>query len=97
MTIRKLLLGTVAAVLLTISPAAAKDVMVALMDNGRGAQEVHYQLVEHESCLTVRSALKTLQKQHQKMQLTFVDPPFSGYVLEASCILPDGTVIGEKK
>jgi hypothetical protein len=30
------------------------------------------------------------------MQLTFVDPPFSGYVLDVLCILPDGMIIGEK-
>jgi hypothetical protein len=35
---RKILLGTAAALLLAISPAAAKDLMLAVMDDGRGGK-----------------------------------------------------------
>jgi hypothetical protein len=45
---------------------------------------------------TAAALMLALQKANQKMQLTFSDPPFSGYVLEVTCFGPDGTIISSR-
>jgi hypothetical protein len=39
--------------------------------------------------ITVKAFFET-----DKMQLTFTDPPFSGYVIDIYCVRPDGKIIG---
>jgi hypothetical protein len=41
--------------------------------------------------------LRKLKKEDKKMQLTFTDPPFSGYVLEVTCIRPDPQITYQTK
>ena len=84
--------------LLLAAPAYASDIMYALMDNGRGGQELHQQTTKGDGCEQLIIDLKRLRKEGQKMQLTFTaPPPFSGYVLEIHCIRPDGSIVSSDK
>jgi hypothetical protein len=78
-----------------IAPASARDVLVAVMDNGLGEKSIHKQMAQHDSCMDLIDNLKKSQKKDQKIQLTFVDSPYSGYVIEVHCILPDGSITGQ--
>jgi hypothetical protein len=79
------------------SPVCAKDILIAEMDNGRGGKEVHMQTAKSDGCVQLLWRLKELRKEGQKMQLTFTDPPFSGYVLDLHCIRPNGSIVGSEK
>ena len=60
---------TLAPLVAFVAPASAaqhKDVLLAVMDNGEGEKTIHQQMVQHESCMTLITNLKRLQKQDQK-------------------------------
>ena len=65
---KKLLLATALLIAISapVSAAQHKDVLLAVMDNGEGEKTIHQQMVQHESCMTLITNLKRLQKQDQK-------------------------------
>jgi hypothetical protein len=94
--------------LLSAAPAHASDLLLALMDNGRGGQELHQaawgemrvvwgEMKPVDTCEQLITRLKQLRKEDKKMQMTFTNPPFSGYVLELNCIRPDGSIVSSDK
>ena len=70
----------------------AADVLVAVMEDRRGERSVHYQTAPGNNCDKALAAFRELSAEKRRMQLTFTDPPFSGYVLELHCIRPDGSI-----
>ena len=45
-----------------------------------------------ENCDVLLAKLRELTAQNRRMQLTFVDPPFSGYVKKIYCVGSDGSI-----
>ena len=99
---KKLVLAGI--LLLLAAPAHASDLLLALMDDGRGGKELRHavwgsvkniwgEMKPVDSCEQLIVRLKQLRKEDRKMQLTFTDPPFSGYVLELHCVRPDGSIV----
>jgi hypothetical protein len=84
--------ASIVCALLLASPAYATDLMIANMDNGRGEHTVHTQA--SNDCVKALRIFRGLQKRGEKMQLTFVEPPYGGYVLELHCVRPDGSIVG---
>lgn len=74
------------------SSANAGDLLVAVMEDFRGEKTIHKQMTSGENCDALLSKVRELKIKMARMQLTFEDPPFSGYVVEAYCIRPDGSV-----
>ena len=58
----------------------------------RGEKTVHTQTMSGENCDAFLSKLREMKTKKRRVQLTFEDPPFSGYVVEAHCVRPDGSV-----
>jgi hypothetical protein len=75
--------------------ARKTDVLVAVMEDHRGEKSVHYQTAPDNNCDKALTAFRELTAEKRRMQLTFTDPPFSGYVVELHCIRPDGTIYPE--
>jgi hypothetical protein len=89
---RRLLLAGLMAAL--VSPAyAATDLMAALMETDNGKQELH--TIPTSACMETLALVKKQHAMGQKFKLMLHDPDFTGYVLEVSCIKPDGSVISE--
>lgn len=78
--------------LLLSSSANAADILIAEMEDFRGGKTVHTQTMSGENCDAFLSKLQELKAKKTRMQLTFEDPPFSGYVVEAHCVRPDGSI-----
>ena len=78
--------------LLSSSSAGASDILMAVMEDYRGEKTVHTQTTSGENCDAFLSELRKLHANKKRMQLTFQDPPFSGYVVEGYCIRPDGSI-----
>jgi hypothetical protein len=79
-------------ILLISSAANAADILIAEMEDFRGEITIHKQTILGENCDALLSKLRELKTQKTRMQLTFEDPPFSGYVVEAYCVRPDGSI-----
>jgi hypothetical protein len=91
MTIRKMLLGTAAAVALVMNgPAMADqtDLMLVVIESDSGHRTVHDQAASHNSCSVF---LEELRK--APVVLTLRNPNAKGRVVEARCILPDGSML----
>lgn len=95
-TMRKMLLAGVAALsVLCASAASAKDVLLAILQIKDGKTEAHYQLVQGDCALIITKFREQAQR-GLSITLTFeASPKVTGKVLEAVCILPDGS-IGEQ-
>ena len=68
------------------------DVLFAVMEDHRGEKSSHQQNLPGENCDRLLSAYRQSRIDNRRMQLTFSDPPFSGYVVEIYCIRPDGSI-----
>jgi len=84
-------LGGLLLVLLS-SAANAADVLMAEMEDFRGEISLHRQTMPGENCDLLLAKLRELKAQNKRMQLTLVDPPFSGYVVKLYCVGPDGSI-----
>ena len=71
---------------------STSDILMAVMDNGRGEETMHQQVISSDQCDYMLEQLKINKKAGTEMQLTFTDPPYSGYVVELYCVKPDGSV-----
>jgi hypothetical protein len=93
---RKVLLAGVAVLSgLSASAANAADVLVALLLKKDGKVEVHYQTIQG-NCAQLLTGWREQAQQGLSIELTFRAPPeVTGKVLEATCILPNGS-IGEQ-
>jgi hypothetical protein len=80
--------------LLSGSWAGAADILIALMEDYRGERTVHTQTTSGENCDAFLAELRKVRADGKRMQLTFQDPPFSGYVVEGHCVRPDGSIRG---
>jgi hypothetical protein len=74
------------------SSASAADILIAEMEDFRGEKTIHTQTMSGENCDAFLSKLRELKFKKTRMQLTFEDPPFSGYVVEAHCVRQDGSI-----
>ena len=74
--------------------AADVDIMVTEMEDSRGEKTVHTQNMSGEKCDAFLSKLRELRAKKTRMQLTLLNPTFSGYVVDAHCIRPDGSIRG---
>lgn len=85
----------IAALIVSVSAANAKDVLVAVMHGKDGKPEIHYQAIQ-ENCALLMTKWRERAQQRLPVMLTFEAPPkFTGKVLEAFCVFSDGS-IGER-
>ena len=93
---KTLLAGIAALSVLGASAADAADVLVVVLLNKENSKpEMHYQAIQG-NCARLLIGWRDQAQQGLSIELTFRAPPeVTGKVLEATCILPDGT-IGEK-
>jgi len=75
-----------------VPKAFAADILAAVMEDYRGQKTMHQQTTTGQNCDALLAEFRSLKDRKQRMQLTFQDPPFSGYVVDLSCIRPDGSV-----
>jgi hypothetical protein len=90
----KKFLMTVVALMVLVSPAVAKDVLFVVLEDAKGKTSAHHQL--SSTCEAFLDEFQKQKKEGTPVHLTFEDPPATGKVLEAYCIKPDGTVLGEE-
>jgi len=93
---KKLLLAGIAALsMLYASAASARDLLLAVIQGKDGKPEAHYQLIQGD-CALLMVKFREQAQWGLSIVLTFEAPPkITGKVLEAACILPDGS-IGER-
>ena len=78
-----------------VTAAEAKDLFMAVMKDDTGQFSVHYQ--PSADCMAFLKLAKADMQSGKAVRMTFVDPAFTGTVVEASCVDPLGKVIGTIK
>lgn len=68
------------------------DILMAVMDDGYGEKTMHQQIVPRSQCDYALREFKSYKNSGRQMQLTFSDPPYSGYVSDLFCIDASGEV-----
>jgi hypothetical protein len=63
------------------------DVMVVVLNDG-GHRSLHHQTVSHDTCSILLESLSKVP-----VALTLRNPDAKGRVIDASCILPDGSML----
>ena len=69
--------------IIAASPAYPVDVMIAKMDDGT---------VRTQASADCQKLLRVF-KTKGRMRLTLTNPPYTGYVTELHCVLPDGNIL----
>src|SRR5215510_10574110 len=90
---KKLLLAGVAALsVLGASAAHATEILIAAMVDNHGLQSIHKVSLKDTFCVTLVSRFTEQSTNGLPVTLTLPEPDFTGRVLEAACIMPDGSV-----
>jgi hypothetical protein len=80
--------------LFLVSHSYGADLLVVVLEEDGGSKSMHYQKTTHQTCSTFLAEFKRNQKQNVPTKLLFEAPPVvNGKVLEAYCILKDGSVV----
>lgn len=76
---------------------SADEVFMALMEDGDGVQSIHQASTTRADCDEFLAEFKETTREGKAMWLTLTDPDYTGIVLEAYCIDPDGHIRGTKR
>jgi hypothetical protein len=83
--------SAITAMTILASTAAAKDVLFVVLEEDDGTRSAHHQL--SSNCSEFLEGFRKATKDGSPVTLTFQAPPkVTGRVLEAYCILPDGSI-----
>jgi hypothetical protein len=84
-----------AALALACFPAAAKDVLVVVLEDAAGKTSMHHQATA--DCMAFLAGFMKRERGGVTTFLTFeAPPPATGKVLAAFCVLPDGSTVCSK-
>lgn len=76
------------AIVIPLAHADQTDSMVVVLKDSNGHVAVRKQAAPHSTCVTL---LEVLRK--EPVVLTLLDPYAKGRVIEAYCVLPDGSLL----
>jgi len=90
---KKLLLAGVAALsVLCAAPGAhATETLLAVMRANNGKLELHQANLKDGFCTQLLANFEEQAKNDQPIWLTLPAPDFTGMVIEAHCVMPDGS------
>ena len=72
----------------------AADLLLVVLMEDNGPTNIHYQATTHETCSKFLADFKNNQKRNIPTKLAFqAEPVVSGKVIEAYCVLTNGTVV----
>jgi hypothetical protein len=92
-TMRKMLLAGVAALsVLSASAAHAAEILIAAMIDNHGKTSGHQVTLKDTFCVILVNRFIEQAKNGQPVLLTLPEPDFTGRVLEAYCVMPDGSI-----
>ncbi|EIC19828.1 hypothetical protein [Thiorhodovibrio frisius] len=66
--------------------------LVAKMVDGLENTTFHTQATTESSCRELKEEVQLNNGKGKRIQITFTDPPYSGYVISIHCINPDGVI-----
>jgi len=71
--------------------ARATEVLIAVMNDEAGKTTIHQVNLKDTYCVTLINKFKEQAKNSNPISLTLPNPDFTGTVIEAYCIMPDGS------
>jgi len=74
------------------SGAHAAEILIAYMADDHGLKTIHKVSLKDTFCVTLVNRFTEQSKNGLPVTLTLPEPDFTGRVLEAACIMPDGSV-----
>jgi hypothetical protein len=90
---RKLPLTSIAALLLATGAAHTAEIIVTVMQDTAGKMSIHHQALKDGACVQLVTRFGEQAKNGSPVMLTFESPPqFTGKVVEAYCVMPDGSI-----
>jgi hypothetical protein len=96
-SMKRLFLTGVAALFLATGTAHASEILIALMVDDHGLRTVHQVSLKNSFCVTLVNRFVEQSKNGSPVTLTLPEPDFTGRVLEASCVMPDGSIGAQYK
>jgi hypothetical protein len=94
----KLILTGIAALFLAtgafmvLRPAQATEVLIAAMVDDHGLTSGHQVNLKDTFCVSLVNRFIEQAKNGRPVTLTLPEPDFTGRVLEAYCVMPDGSI-----
>jgi hypothetical protein len=68
-----------------------KDLLFVVLQDEGGKTSAHDQQTTHDNCTWLLSEFRKAMRANTTVTLTFENNPFTGVILDAACILPDGS------
>jgi hypothetical protein len=88
---RKLFLLSVAALFLVTGTAHAAEILISLMHDESGRRSIHQVSLKDGYCVELVTRFGKQAKNGLPVTLTLPEPDFTGVVIEAYCVMPDGS------
>jgi hypothetical protein len=88
----KLLLTSIVALFLTTGAVHANEILIVAMVDNHGLKSVHKVILKDSFCVLYVNRFVEQSKNGSPVTLTLPEPDFTGRVLEAHCIMPDGSI-----
>jgi hypothetical protein len=89
---KRLLLVTVAALFLATGTAHATEILIAAMVDDHGLKTLHQINLKDNFCVGLVNRFAEQSKNGLPVTLTLPEPDFTGRVLEAYCVMPNGSI-----
>jgi len=89
---KKVLLTGVAALFLATGTAHAAEILIVAMVDDHGLTSGHQISLKNTFCVTIVNRFTEQAKNWLPVTLTLPEPDFTGRVLEAYCVMPDGSI-----
>jgi hypothetical protein len=89
--VKKALLTGVAALLLATGAAHAAEILITLMHDEAGRRSIHQVSLNDGYCVELVTRFGKQAKNGLPVTLTLPEPDFTGVVIEAYCVMPDGS------
>jgi hypothetical protein len=94
---KKLLLASIAALFLATGTAHAAEVLITVMQDEAGRHSIHQVSLKDGYCVELVTRFNKQAKNGLPVTLTLPEPDFTGVVIEAHCVMPDGSAGAEFK
>ena|SRR5215472_3752779 len=88
---KKPLLTGIAALFLTTGTVHASEILLAVMLNDKNAPELHKITLIDGACTKLLCDFQEQAQNNRPIWLTLPGPTFTGRIVEAHCIMPDGS------
>jgi hypothetical protein len=71
--------------------AHANEVLIAVLRAENGELQIHQVTLIDNACVGLLASFREKQENHRPIWLTLPNPEFNGMVIEAYCVMPDGS------